>query len=349
MLHSKKSLPEVHLLRATASLMVAAFHIICGNAGLFAHDNYLKEFSRFGYIGVEVFFILSGYVICYALPENYSIKNSGTFFLKRIVRIEPPYIASIILILCLNSISYRITNTENNINWWNILGHLAYINNFNGGSYINVVYWTLGIEFQFYLLIGFLFPLLRRSDRALYIFLFLSVIMACITIPQGIWLIIPYLSYFGIGILLYFYKIIWRVPTTVFLSTLLLFLLQIYLFSDLTGFLASICSIVAILLWNRMTKIITFFSAISISLYLVHVPIGGRVINLGLRFISTNTERYLLVCIALVASITVAWIFYRLIEKPSMMLSKGFMYNDKAQRKTKLLQMNDSHFPVICS
>ncbi|MEO7214811.1 hypothetical protein [Mucilaginibacter sp.] len=41
-----------------------------------------------------------------------------------------------------------------------LLSHLAYLNNFTGAPYINPVYWTLGIEFQFYLFVALAFPVI---------------------------------------------------------------------------------------------------------------------------------------------------------------------------------------------
>ena len=61
---------------------------------------------------------------------------------------------------------------------------------------------------------------------------------------------------------------------------------------------------------------------ISYSLYLIHVPIGGRVINLFSRF-QPNTWQWLVISLlAGLISLVAAWVFYRLVEVPSQKLSR---------------------------
>src|ERR1700761_3968879 len=94
--YTKKQLPQIIFLRALAALMVCFFHLYCGNVHLFPQPGYLKSFFSYGYLGVPVFFMISGFIIPYSLPPAYKLKQFKTFFVKRIIRIEPPYIASVI-------------------------------------------------------------------------------------------------------------------------------------------------------------------------------------------------------------------------------------------------------------
>ncbi|RYG51413.1 MAG: hypothetical protein EOO01_08580 [Chitinophagaceae bacterium] len=80
-----KELVEVFLLRGVASLSVCLFHLVLGNADLFSPTNSLEKICSYGYLGVEVFFMVSGYVICYSLPEKFSYRNAKTFFLKLLI------------------------------------------------------------------------------------------------------------------------------------------------------------------------------------------------------------------------------------------------------------------------
>jgi peptidoglycan/LPS O-acetylase OafA/YrhL len=57
--------------------------------------------------------------------------------------------------------------------------------------------------------------------------------------------------------------------------------------------------------------------AISYSLYLIHVPIGGRVINLGERWASSPIAKSATALLAFGASLLVAYILFRTVEKPS--------------------------------
>jgi peptidoglycan/LPS O-acetylase OafA/YrhL len=60
----------------------------------------------------------------------------------------------------------------------------------------------------------------------------------------------------------------------------------------------------------------------SYSLYLVHVPIGGRVINLAKRFGEGPLYELVIVALALLASVVAAMLLYRFVEAPSMRVSR---------------------------
>jgi peptidoglycan/LPS O-acetylase OafA/YrhL len=88
----------------------------------------------------------------------------------------------------------------------------------------------------------------------------------------------------------------------------------------------TIAGILILFFFNYSNPVINYFSKISYSLYLTHVFIGGKVINLGLRFVNTNLQRYTLFFIALAVSVVSAHLFYLVIEKPSLKFSKRYRY-----------------------
>ena len=66
----KESFTTIHSLdnlRGIASFMVAFFHFSAGNRIFLDEDNILRVIGRFGWSGVEIFFIISGFVIPFAL------------------------------------------------------------------------------------------------------------------------------------------------------------------------------------------------------------------------------------------------------------------------------------------
>lgn len=74
------------------------------------------------------------------------------------------------------------------------------------------------------------------------------------------------------------------------------------------------------------TRITDFLGKISFSLYLLHVPIGGRIINLGGRYANTSWKVWGVLLVALIVTLIASWIFYKLVEYPSQKLSKRIKY-----------------------
>ena len=189
---NRSFLPQLNIIRAVASLAVAVFHL--GGKSL--------PGLNYGWLGVQMFFVLTGFVICWSLPENYTIRKFPNFLLRRIVRIEPPYLISILIIIMF---SYFVFQNTENINLKNLLFHIAYINNFLNGGYLSPVYWTLGIEFQFYILIGLIFPYLFYSKYiAILMLLFLNVLSFYWHPEFGF--VLNFISFFTLGILAYMSK-----------------------------------------------------------------------------------------------------------------------------------------------
>jgi peptidoglycan/LPS O-acetylase OafA/YrhL len=94
-------------------------------------------------------------------------------------------------------------------------------------------------------------------------------------------------------------------------------------------FAALACTVIGILIlffWKVSNPFISYLSKISYSLYLTHVLIGGKVINLGLRFVNQDDQRYILFFTALGISILCAHLFYLSVERPAFKFSKRFHY-----------------------
>jgi peptidoglycan/LPS O-acetylase OafA/YrhL len=71
---------------------------------------------------------------------------------------------------------------------------------------------------------------------------------------------------------------------------------------------------------------IAWLAALSYSLYLAHVPIGVRVINLGAHMPATPWLELALVTLALVLSIGTAYALYAMVERPSRRFAERFGY-----------------------
>jgi hypothetical protein len=84
---------------------------------------------------------------------------------------------------------------------------------------------------------------------------------------------------------------------------------------------------IIILLIEFKSHITDFFGKISYSLYLIHIPIGSRLLNLLGRYVNEPYQVWLAIIFALSCTIFSAWLFYRLIEKPFQLMSKKIAYS----------------------
>ena len=142
----------VDALRAIAALWVCLFHFTAGTG-----------VGTYGYLGVTSFFVISGFIVPYSMMRaGYTLAAWPTFMFKRLVRLEPPYLVSIGLILALGTWdTFRGTPPA----WtaMQIAGHVGYANAFLGLPWLNAVYWSLAVEFQFYVLMALALPMLVRA------------------------------------------------------------------------------------------------------------------------------------------------------------------------------------------
>ncbi|RYE37010.1 MAG: acyltransferase [Sphingobacteriaceae bacterium] len=323
-LKQKKALYQVDLLRAIAATGVCLFHFICGNSKFLDRYNLIYKPFQFGYLGVDVFFIISGFIICYSFPSNYQTKNVITFFKKRLLRVHPPYLMSISLTILVAYTAALYTHNPVHVSGLNLFYHFFYLNNFTDVTYITGVYWTLGIEFQFYIILGLLFSRMCKSFYYLSGIILFLLALSWINIDHT-HLIFGHTPLFCIGILLYFILFNYQYPKVILLCLLVTSLI-ILGYNQTASFYTSLFTICIICIPFGKNKLVQFLSGISYSLYLVHIPVGGRVINLCLRFAHNNYEKYLAVSIALVVSIITAYFFHLIIEKPAIRWSKNVKY-----------------------
>ena len=321
-------LSSLDLLRGLAALAVCYFHFTHGNPDFLSKSNFLYVSGRFGFLGVDVFFVISGFVIPYSMYRgSYHLKDFGRFLTKRVVRIEPPYLVSIILVLFLNWVStlspyYR--GSAFNINFEALALHLGYLNAFFNFPWVNDVYWTLAIEFQYYLLIALLFPLLVHPEKK---FSFGVIILFGISgfLLSSHDFIFNYSLLFIVGILLFQFQVGY-LSKKEFGAFLLIALIFIFVKFDKRYLVAALLPYFFITYFEFNDKISKFLGNISYSLYLVHIPIGGRIINLCEGRFHDEFIRSIFVFVALVISIASAWLFYKIIEKPFIGISKRIIY-----------------------
>jgi peptidoglycan/LPS O-acetylase OafA/YrhL len=89
---SKPHYPILDGLRGVAAIMVVAFHIFEAHA-----TSYLDQVINHGYLAVDFFFLLSGFVIAYAYDDRWDKMSIGNFFKRRLIRLQPMVIMGMII------------------------------------------------------------------------------------------------------------------------------------------------------------------------------------------------------------------------------------------------------------
>ena len=137
--------------------------------------------------GVELFLAISGFILGVPFASHY-LKgtprvNLRRYFVRRLTRLEPPYIINLIVLAGVLMVVMHESIRE-------ILPHLAasvcYLHNliYRGKSTINGVAWSLEVEIQFYLLVPLLACLfgIRGSTRRRGVIMTLKFLCALLTI-----------------------------------------------------------------------------------------------------------------------------------------------------------------------
>lgn len=157
---------NVNLLRAFAALVVVTYHVIeHGHWTAFPASGPLTIF-RMGWSGVDLFFVISGFVIAYSALSLYRRAPAGfgrRYWSHRIARIVPLYVVTIAAWIVL---FWPTFFEQPAAQWgWQLLTHLIFIHNWwsDTHSAIDGVNWTLGVEMQFYLAVALLVPWIDRT------------------------------------------------------------------------------------------------------------------------------------------------------------------------------------------
>lgn len=163
---SSERFDNINLLRAFAALAVVVYHVIeHAKWGSFPSSGALTVF-RIGWIGVDLFFVISGFVITYSALALYR-QDPGTFqeryWRRRLTRIVPLYLLTAVLWVA--TFGRSILDEPASRLWGQTLAHLTFTHSWfhNTHSAIDGPNWTLAIEMQFYFAIAMLLPWIART------------------------------------------------------------------------------------------------------------------------------------------------------------------------------------------
>ena len=159
-------IPWLDPLRGFAALSVLAFHCVA-LAALPIPSWYPLGWFRIGFLGVDLFFAISGAVILFSLQQLESRLGGFSrraFAMRRLARIVPLYLltGTCFLLVVKPDIAQRADAIQI------VLAHLFFVQNLFPSTHgaINGPSWTLGVEMQFYLLVLLIGPWLLRASLA---------------------------------------------------------------------------------------------------------------------------------------------------------------------------------------
>jgi len=158
-------------LRGIAIILVVMVHTVHYDGPLFV-GRFVEEFARFGWVGVTLFFVLSGFLISGILLDTLPKSNSmRDFYARRCLRILPVYIAFLLfhffVVPRVPYLDYRIPQPSSGMHvyYWSFTSNMK--ESLSGISeWISSLdqVWSLAVEEQVYLVWPFLILMIRKNN-----------------------------------------------------------------------------------------------------------------------------------------------------------------------------------------
>lgn len=312
---------HIESLRALAALMVLVFHFLSfeGIGGFLIENPLIRQYSKFGAQGVELFYIISGFVIYYSLTSTDSKGYSySKYLLKRFARIFPPFLGTLALI-CLVAFIWK---GDYPYSAKQILENATLtVDLFKDETWMNPIFNTLKVEFSFYLIIGLLVLMMRR--RVLFYSFILFAALGSVFFFHSTDLI-HNTPFFVVGIACSeIYKGKNLVINYALVASGFIVLGIIFPLEDTVVVIIGI----VLLLWVKIQSLwLESIGRFSYSLYLTHGLSGG----LFLFFVRNEKYVYLNSWLALflagIIALVFAYCYYQIIEKCAISWSKKIRY-----------------------
>jgi peptidoglycan/LPS O-acetylase OafA/YrhL len=333
-------------LRGVAALLVVFFHLheaISRSATSWLWSP-LDWVARNGFLGVDIFFVISGFVIALSVSKGSPTPSYfGRFVLRRSIRLDPPYWSAILLELGLlhatltlfPDIKVTLPSTPQ------LLSHLVYAQELLGYGSIVPVFWTLCYEIQFYaffvglVVLGALLPARMRVGFLVVPFWAALFALSLWTrywrpewLPSG--LAIDRWFQFFIGVLTY-RAVTNRGRMPVLVGAWVALGVTVALAgAPAVQLLAIVVSVILVMAarGRRVSAALSipplrFLGAISYSLYLYHSSIGWRYVSLVQRLVPGPWHPPFAITVyflGIVGSVGFAALLWRVIEQPCLRL-----------------------------
>ena len=291
-----KRIASIDGLRGLAILLVLAFHTYARWSDYIPWVTTHKDFFlfKFGFLGVELFFLISGFVIYMTLEK---CRSFNEFMFRRWLRLFPAMLLATILIYATSF--FLIERPNGRISFWDILPGLLFVddkllNSVQGLVHtksIEGVFWSLFVEVKFYLIFGALYFYNKnnalRNLIALFLICFVYVAAGMLfpfmtlKIVDQVFLQLLSLQYFGwfcVGALLY--KAHLSNDRMMALSSALLMVPTVLIMYGKGLNIVFFCTMIYVIFYFALTskavssffksRVFVFFGFVSYPLYLIH-------------------------------------------------------------------------------
>jgi len=325
-------------LRLIAALMVALFHYIgrtktshlIWEASPQSAFPQMHHLAQYGWLGVELFFIISGFVICMSAWG----RETGSFIRSRAIRLFPAYWPAVLITTAVGHIWPFVVGPRPNSD---VLVNLTMLQWPLGVSAVDGVYWTLWCEARFYLLFALIVWRGLTLQRAMwfgYGWLLAGAIAASARVPLLNIILQPeYAPLFVAGIGFY---LIYRFGSSLKLWGLVVasFILAQHnmayrvsieekerIFGPLSVTAANavlalffvIMTVVAMGWTSRIKwRWLTTAGLLTYPFYLIHENIGWVIIHA----VHGHAPRWLIVVATIAVMLGAAWLLHRFVERP---------------------------------
>jgi peptidoglycan/LPS O-acetylase OafA/YrhL len=365
--NSTQRILQLDGLRGIAVLFVVAFHYVNNQLGagdltqLNKAETLLMRITYFGWAGVDLFFVLSGFLIGTILLKN---RGSGsyfkTFYIRRFFRIVPIYYLLLFVFAILKRSNIYMPDAyifQNNIP---VFYYFGFIQNFamghlgHFGPEALTPTWSLAVEEQFYLIIPLVVYYLKPGQLK-YFIIFCLILAPMSRLLANNWyekytLLPSRIDSPVMGFLLAYLLsnpvvnewIVGKIQTVKIIAFLLLFFsIFIYIFSDIGVFnhtvIALIFSLILIIVLNTQgllfkilsSRLFVFIGSISYFLYLYHQLVNGVLhlwlLNQKIPLLESSLDLWVTM-LAFILTIALASVSYRYLEKPMVSYSHIYKY-----------------------
>lgn len=317
-------------LRLIAALAVVAYHYVASSAWSTPHPfPALEHLTAYGFLGVELFFLISGFVICMSSWG----RGLGEFFASRVARLYPAYFAAIVFT---TAVLWALPFEIHPLKLPQILVNLTMAQSGIGAPSVDSPYWTLWRELLFYLL--FAIVVARGVDYrrvVLFCVIWTAVSVVTVSVQSALLQTVvdpQYSMYFIAGVAMYLMHrfrptaLLWGVVAFSWLLAqyqLSIVVPQFGLRWRTSVVVITVCflAVLAVALgWGDRVqwRWLTTAGSLTYPLYLIHAFAGFAIIHR----LSPVVPAYVLLLGLIGAMLTVAWLIHWWVERPLSRLTK---------------------------